>query len=445
MGVRIAVLDRSVCIEKKCGYVCMKVCPPNRMGEECIYIEEGGVFPVISEELCIGCGLCVKKCPVSCIEIINLAHELEDPIFQYGINTFRLYRLPLPREGSAVALVGKNGIGKSTALKLLAGQLSPNFAIFDRKISEEDFEKKLRPEWRRFLGQKRKVSIKPQNIERIRSFKGTVRQLLSQTGVSEEAIALFSLNPILEREVSALSGGELQRVALAVCYGRDADIYYIDEPTNYLDIGERLRTAIIMKSLTEKGDVLFVEHDLTVLDYVSDYVYVFYGEENTYGVVSGIKNTRNGINEYLAGYLKDENVRFRDHDLKFSSFSEVERTSKILYSYPALEKTLSSFAFKSEEGEIREGEVVGIVGKNALGKTLFLNELKSIFNASVSHKPQYLSPKEVLVKEYLEGGRAGVVEECKRAFRLQPIMEKRMDELSGGQLQRVEITKALSI
>src|SRR3990167_8669207 len=103
---RVAVIDRDLCIREKCGYICMHVCPPNRVGEECIVVEENTKFPRIYEEVCIGCSLCVKKCPVDCITIINLVEEVGKPIFQYAINTFRLYGLPLPKDG-AVSLLGK--------------------------------------------------------------------------------------------------------------------------------------------------------------------------------------------------------------------------------------------------------------------------------------------------------------------------------------------------
>ncbi|MBU0527832.1 MAG: ribosome biogenesis/translation initiation ATPase RLI [Candidatus Micrarchaeota archaeon] len=455
MPTRVAVIDRDLCIEKRCGYACAKVCPPNRMGEECIVVEDDGVFPVISENLCIGCGLCVKKCPVKCIAIINLARELENPIFQYGINTFRVYGLPLPENG-AVSLVGKNGIGKTTSIKLLSRAILPNFAILDRKLTDDEILEKLPIDTRRYFKSNNeiKVSSKPQNIDKIRKvFDGTVEELLGK--ISSEGVGkiseLFKIEKIMKRKISQLSGGELQKVAIATSYMKEADIYYFDEVTNYLDIEERLRVGVILKELSEKKKVLMAEHDLTLLDYVSDYVYLYYGEENVYGVVSGIKNTRAGINEYIAGYLKDENVRFRTYEITFSKHSEGELKTKPILSYEAMKKDFGGFVFTSEAGDIRKGEILGIVGKNALGKSTFVKILAGEESADqgdkiplkISYKPQYISADDKSVFETLSHCKGIVFEECKRKLNLSSLLEKKLNELSGGQLQRVALTAAL--
>ncbi len=455
MPTRVAVIDRDVCIEKRCGYVCSKVCPPNRMGEECVVVEEDGIYPVISEPICIGCGLCVKKCPVQCISIINLARELEEPVYQYGVNTFRIYGLPLPADG-AVSLVGKNGIGKTTAIKLLSRQLEPNFAMFGQELSEEEILGKLPLETRRYFTSAGdiRVSAKPQNIDRIRkAFDGTVSELLGKVGSGDvaETADRFRIGNILKRKISQLSGGELQKVAIAAAYLKDADIYYFDEVTNYLDIEERLRVGVVLRELSERKKVIMAEHDLTLLDYVSDYVYLFYGDENVYGVVSGIKNTRAGINEYIAGYLKDENVRFRNYEITFTKHSEGELKTPRLLEYEALKKDYEGFGFTSDPGEIRKGEILGIVGKNALGKSTFVKMLAGVEDADkghklmlkISYKPQYITADERMVSEALQDCRGLVFEECKRKLNLVPLMEKKLTELSGGQLQRVALTVAL--
>jgi ATP-binding cassette subfamily E protein 1 len=460
MVTRVAVVDRDICIEKRCGYVCAKVCPPNRMGEECIVVEKDGIYPVISEPLCIGCGLCVKKCPVQCISIINVAQELSDPIYQYGINTFRLYGLPLPLEG-AVSLVGKNGIGKSSAIKLLSRQMKPNFANFEKELTDDQILMKLAIETRRYFQKTKegmKVSVKPQHIDKVReAFKGTVAQLLRTVAGADkvkEMAGRFRIEAILDRQIDKLSGGELQKVSIAAACMKESDIYYFDEVTNYLDIEERLRMAVIIKELSERKNVLMAEHDLTFLDYVSNYVYLLYGDENVYGVVSGVKNVRVGINEYIAGYLKDENVRFREYEIEFSKHSEGEIKSPSLLKYSAMKRNFSGFSFSSDGGEIKKGEILGLVGKNALGKSTFVKMLAGVENADegeqisrkVSYKPQYITAEDVFVADLFASRKIGgsVFEDCKRRLGVGKFMEKKLTELSGGELQRIALTLALS-
>ncbi|MFH0884203.1 MAG: ribosome biogenesis/translation initiation ATPase RLI [Candidatus Micrarchaeota archaeon] len=465
MVTRVAVMDRDVCIEKRCGYVCAKVCPPNRMGEECIVVEKDGIYPVFSEQLCIGCGLCVKKCPVTCISIINVAQELSDPVFQYGVNTFRLYGLPLPLEG-AVSLIGKNGIGKTSAIKLLSRQVKPNFAVFGKEWTDEEVMAKLAIEARRYFAKTKeglKLSVKPQHIDRVRdAFKGTAEGLLRSVSGSkarlQEVAKLFRIEDILKRKLDQLSGGELQKVSIAASYMKDSDIYYFDEVTNYLDIEERLRMAVIIKELAEKKNVMMAEHDLTFLDYVSNYVYILYGDENVYGVVSGVKNVRVGINEYIGGYLKDANVRFREYEIGFSKHSEGEIKAAALVKYGALSKEFggksSGFRFSSDPGQIKKGEILGLVGKNALGKSLFVKMLAGNEKADegerlgfkVSYKPQYITAENVVVSELFAGKdlAMGVFEDCKRKLNISMLMDKELTQLSGGELQRVALTLALS-
>ncbi|MBI5047265.1 ribosome biogenesis/translation initiation ATPase RLI [Candidatus Micrarchaeota archaeon] len=480
MVTRVAVIDRDVCIKEKCGYVCGKVCPPNRMGEECIVIEEDTHFPVISEPLCIGCGLCVKKCPVQCIAVINVAAELDQPIYQYGINTFRLYGLPLPTDGGAVSLVGKNGIGKSTAIKLLTRQIKPNFAELEKALTDDQILLRLPIDTRRYFAKSKKeqkdkstsgeptgegsfkVSLKPQHIDRVRDvFDGTVFELLSTSSPNNEKLvqiaARFKLQNIIKRKISQLSGGELQKVAIAVACMKDADMYYFDEVTNYLDIEERLRVAVILKELAEQKSVMLAEHDLTVLDYVSTYVYLVYGQENTYGIVSQVKNVRVGINEYISGFLKEENVRFREHSITFSKHSEGTLKAAALFKYPEFKKRYSGFEFSATPGEIKKGEVLGLVGKNALGKSIFVKLLAGVEppdsgdldvgHLKLSYKPQYLTAEPIVVADLFARQsdlNRETLEECKRKLNVGILMEKKLTELSGGELQRVALTLAMS-
>ncbi len=452
MSKRIAVLDREVCTKEKCGYVCVKVCPVNRMGKECIVIDENTSYPIISEDLCIGCGICVKKCPTNAITIINLTKDLGIPIFSYGKNAFRLHGLPLPKDNVVVGFIGKNGIGKTTAIKLLSGQLKPNFG---GELNEE-LMNELPIEQRNYLKSLKtlKLSIKPQNIERLRSSKISVSELLKELNIPHEILNEFNLERIRSRKLNELSGGELQKLSIAIALSKKADIYYFDELTNFLDIKERLKMAIKLKEFGKNNTSIVVDHDLAILDYLVDYVYVFFGEEDVYGAVSSIKPARNGINEYLNGFLKAENLKIRDFEIKFSTYSESESSAEVILKYPDLHKSYNNFTLKVEGGEIKKGEIVGIAGGNALGKTTFIKMLAGVEkpdNASIqtslkiSYKKQYLERTGKYVSEILKGGNEFVLARGLQLFNIpNRLLEKKDSSLSGGQLQRVAVLYALS-
>merc|ERR1712137_1059433 len=129
---RVAIVNAERCKPSRCRQECKRSCPVVLQGKLCIEVNSKAKIAWISEFLCIGCGICVKKCPFDAINIINLPKNLEkETTHRYGPNTFKLHRLPTPRTGQVLGLVGKNGIGKSTALKILAGKLKPNLGQYN--------------------------------------------------------------------------------------------------------------------------------------------------------------------------------------------------------------------------------------------------------------------------------------------------------------------------
>jgi ATP-binding cassette subfamily E protein 1 len=120
-----------------------------------------------------------------------------------------------------VMMLGQNGTGKTTLIKMLAGILQP------------DDEKLELP--------KLSISYKPQTIAP--KFKGSVQELLytklkdswSSSIFKTEVLGPLQIDCLLDNDVQTLSGGELQRVAIVLALAKPCDIFLIDEPSAYLD------------------------------------------------------------------------------------------------------------------------------------------------------------------------------------------------------------------
>ncbi len=370
---RIAVIEKEKCNPIRCGnYLCIRVCPINKTGEECI-VKGEDMKPNIDESLCTGCGICPKRCPYDAISIINLPEELTDkPIHRYGENGFSLYNLPVPIFGKVVGVLGKNGIGKSTAIKVLAGILDPNLG--ETGGGEVDFDKLLeffkgteaQIFFEKVRDKKIKISYKPQQVDLIpKTTKGKVKTLLRKVDEKKQfdkIVKELQLGEILDNDITKISGGELQRVAIAATVLKKANLYIFDEPTSYLDIKQRLRVSKFIKGLAnENTAVLVVEHDLIILDYMTELIHMMYGKENVYGIVSMPKSTKAGINVYLSGFLKEENVRFRDSKIKFEVRPPVkQREGTTLTSWEGVKKKLGKFSLEAGNGEVLKREVIGI-------------------------------------------------------------------------------------
>jgi ATP-binding cassette, sub-family E, member 1 len=469
---RVAVMDYELCQPRKCGLECIVYCPVNKTGGECIIQREEDGKALISEDLCTGCGICIKKCPFDAIVIVNLAKELsEDKIHQYGVNSFRFYRLPTPKKGGVVGLVGRNGMGKSTIVNVLSGNMKPNLGRFDAEPGWEEVLKyfqgtELKAHFEKIAAGQLRASIKPQLVYMIpKAFKGTPKELLKkydERNISDMLVGQLGLKNVLERDLATLSGGELQRLAVAVAAAKDADYYFFDEPSSYNDVFQRLAVAKVMRGLAEQGkSVMVVEHDMTLLDYLSDYVHIIYGEPGAYGIVSALQSTKVGINNFLEGYLPAENVRFREKAFHFDVASSVDDVVEELTvaSYTDISKVFPSFRLKVSAGNIRRGEIVGIVGANALGKTTFMRMIAGVdkpdsgkieIGAKISYKPQYLSQEyDGDVRSLLYTAYQGPIENSPIEEQIiiplgiKKLLEKSIKNLSGGELQKVAVAASL--
>ena len=193
-----------------------------------------------------------------------------------------------------VGVVGPNAIGKTTFVKILAGVIQPSSGEISYDL---------------------KISYKPQYLSP--DFDGTVREYFEKFGpqlfisnfFQAEIIDALHLKYLLDHGLSTLSGGELQRVAIAAAVVKDADIYLFDEPSAYLDSEQRMIVSRMLRRVMEKNakSALIVDHDVYFIDMISDALIVFDGEAGKHGFAQGPFNLHEGMNRFL----KNVDVTFR--------------------------------------------------------------------------------------------------------------------------------------
>ncbi len=477
---RVAVIDRELCNPRMCDwYLCQRVCPVNRMEKGCITTSELDKKPLIAEELCIGCGICCKKCPTLAIDVVNLPGQLDEkPVHRYGRNKFVLFCLPTPEKGKVVGLVGQNGTGKSTVMNILSGNLKPNDGEDKPAASAAKHSGEL--EWnailQRFKGtamhnylsliaeKKLRAAYKPQHVDKIpEAYKGKVRDAFAKMkgGRIDEIVISLGISNMLDKDIESLSGGELQLFAIAATLAKDAGFYFFDEPSSYLDVFQRLKAAREIRKLAEKSYVVVIEHDLAVADYLADTVHILYGKPGVFGIVSQPYTVRVGINTLLEGFIPEENVRFREEPIKFAARAKEAAKHKLFMEFPAFEKEFAGFSMKAESGRLHRGEVIGIMGPNATGKSTFIRMLAGeekpendveIPSMKLAYKPQRLvmesDEESMMVREYLsrKTSKPDFSKEEKHIawlLGLEKLYERQAGRLSGGELQSVFIAAAL--
>jgi len=503
---RMLIIDHAKCKPGMAAHDYLKrLCGRCAVGRECVQMNEKKEIQIV-EDACMACLNKAKQAP-DAVTIVNLPQNLQTDItHKYGMNAFKLHGLPTPRPGSVLGLLGCNGIGKSTAMNILAGRLKPNLGKFKDPPDWHDIlayyrGSELQKYFTRMLEDDLSVAIKVQlDTDYVRKLAGKkvgdVLKDRDERGCWEELVKQLDLVHLLDREVQALSGGELQRFAICSTAVQKADCYMFDEASSFLDIKQRMTATEVIRSLAYDEEtglsryVMVVEHDLAVLDYMSDTICCMYGEPGAYGVVTKIASVRNGINNFLAGYIPAENMRFRAEELSFQ-VSGAEAADIVAgeagsgkavmgtVTYPAMSKTLqkdeSKFTLHVEAGSFRGAEMVGLLGENGCGKTTFMELLAGAFDKKpddksetkkeddtsqhslaglgVSYKRQHYAPRlrkfPGTVQELFEKVIQNVCAD--RLFRLlvlRPLQMEALEKsyvknLSGGELQRVAITLCL--
>lgn len=462
----VAIIDQNK-ITDEVRNIAIKYDPLNRSGHEGFHVTDDGELHIDDSDVMREHKLIEKKIPNNAIQIVPLPSETGQLVHQYDKNGFRLYNLPVLDDGSVIGLLGRNGIGKTTALRILAGKLVPNFGTpdeidWDRAV--ESFRgTTLQTHLERLRDREVTTAYKSQRVDTQSDTDDEIvrQRLTSQSTDPEYLIDDLELRSISDRSLDDLSGGERQRVAIATTLLSDADLYLFDEPSSFLDAKQRSTVSQVIYERIRETDAsaIVIEHDLAMLDLLSDGIHILYGDPGGFGVVSQRLSVRTGINQFLDGYLAGENVQIRSDAIEFPAASERALSNNDpVFDYPKLQKEFTGFTLSVDPGQIYAGESVGIVGENALGKTTFVKLLAGGIEAesgtapgtlSVSYKPQYITPdSQEIVRERF----ATVTDIYSRRFKtwirdpfdLERLYDRPLDSLSGGELQRVGIALCLA-
>ncbi|HEC36766.1 MAG TPA: ATP-binding cassette domain-containing protein, partial [bacterium] len=279
---KVYLVDYNRCNLRFCGRQCIKKCPITLSNARLKLNRKKRVVPIwfqnstkkikIKDERCLKCGICVNVCPAKAIYVKNILEEPSEliPTHKYPNNNetdkecFRLYNLPTLISGKVSGLCGPNGIGKTTVLNIVSGNLKPNFGRTDINSEEIQWnsviknikESEMRNHFVAISHGDRKIAYKQQVLRVLfEKYQGrTVLEIINSEndGISskfyQNIMDYLDIHAISERLLEQCSGGELQRFAITMVLIKKADIYVIDEPCTFLDVQKRIKLAQLFRA-----------------------------------------------------------------------------------------------------------------------------------------------------------------------------------------------------
>jgi ATP-binding cassette subfamily E protein 1 len=264
---------------------------------------------------------------------------------------------------------------------------------------------------------------------------------------------------LFDKSIKTLSGGELQRLLCGYTLSQKADVYIFDELSNYLDISQKLLVANAIRQLLMVHNYIFViDHDIALLDYITDEISIIYGVPGAYGVIAKPYGTSRAINIYFEGYIPCENMKFRSDryilDDVIAMDDYISGSGKAL-TYPSGSVNFDLFQLKITEGTIPQTtNIIMLMGRNGMGKSTFLNYLTKKLEVNLSYKQQYTNrnlyqTNNSTVQEFLSFKLGSKLEDSLfksdiiHPLDIDSLYDRKINEISDGELQRVEIVLCL--
>ena len=401
--------------------------------------------------------------------------------FQYSTEEdFVLRNIDLSvHQGECILLCGKSGCGKSTLLKIING-IIPEF--YQGKITGSVEVAGMNPFETEIYKISEKVGSVFQNPKTQFYTTNTTDEIafaLENYGVEREKIQkrlkevqeTMHVSALMDRNIFALSGGEKQKIAIAAVYALNPEIFVFDEPSSSLDMDSMIELSKLMERLKEEGKTIIIaEHRLWYLKKIVDRaVYLENG-----------KITKEYSMEEIQNLSEEERCRTGLRHTDFSGNAWKERSKDYAVkrdsSGNALELEIKDLLYKRKERTIfnidrlgfERGKIIGIVGKNGMGKSTFAKVVCGLARQTagkICKNNRRLSAPErrknslLLMQEinnqlftdsvYDEIRLTSALKEeeqfriCMADMQIDQLKEKNPHSLSGGQKQRVVILSAL--
>ena len=269
-----------------------------------------------------------------------------------------------------VGIVGDNGAGKSTFIKLLLGELQPDSGHFD--IGETVKWGYYSQEGMTDFDDRKKV------IDAVREIAETVRIDDKTTMTASAFLSKFLFTPQQQQKyIAKLSGGERRRLYLATVLMRNPNFLILDEPTNDLDI---MTLAVLEDYLVNfKGCVIVVSHDRFFLDRIVDHLFVFKGDGEVRDFPGDYSTYRHCVAEEEKERKELERKEREEKERKSGvssatsstgssrrqnppkvklSFKEKREKEELEKTLPELEKEKSELEIRMSSGEMSPQEIV---------------------------------------------------------------------------------------